>query len=408
MTAGVIDIPSPSGPTVETAGKIHVAHVIEALGPGGAERLLYTNLKHLDSSRFRNTVITIFSRANHWREPIEALGVDVVSLNCRGTRDLPSAVNALQKWLRQNRPDVIHTHLWAANVVGRIAGRLAGIPVISSAHNPDYEPEARDDGSDVSSRKRNLARAIDRWTGQFGSRRMIAVSDYVRQSTHRHLRYPIERIDLLYNPIDAESFTNYTGRSREQALQELGIPADSFVLLNVARISPQKGQLYAVRALPLIAKKYPNVHLILTGATTDSQCLAQVQEEIRSLGVADKVHILGARTDIPDLLHACDIFVFPSLYEGLGIALIEAMAAGCTCIATQTGPLAEVVTDGVDGMLVPPRDEKQLAATVCDLIADPARRKSLASAARKSALERFDPQTAAKRLMEIYESLVRK
>lgn len=385
---------------------LHIVHVIEALGPGGAERLLYTNLKHLDTKRFRSTVITVFSRANHWREPIEALGIEVISLNARAARDLPAAVNSLHKWLRDNRPDVIHTHLWAANVVGRIAGRLAKIPVLSSAHNPDYEPEARDDGSDVSSRKRNLARAIDRWTGQFGSKRMIAVSDYVRQSTHRQLRYPIESIELLYNPIDADSFTNQTGRTREQVLEEFRIPSSAFVLLNVARISPQKGQVYAVRAVPLIAKNYPDVHLILAGATTDSQYLAQVQSEIQKLGVNEKIHIVGARTDIPDLLQACDIFVFPSLYEGLGIALIEAMAAGCTCIATRTGPLPEVVDDGVNGLLVPPRDEVQLAEVICGLIANPNRRVALGQAARKSVLERFEPQAAANRLMEIYESLV--
>ncbi|HLM56289.1 MAG TPA: glycosyltransferase family 4 protein, partial [Pyrinomonadaceae bacterium] len=122
-------------------------------------------------------------------------------------------------------------------------------------------------------------------------------------------------------------------------------------------------------------------------------------------GLEGDVHILGARRDVPDLLRACDVFVFPSLYEGLGIALIEAMAAGCACVTTDTGPLPEVVRDGVDGLLVPPSDHEALARAVNSLLDDPARRASLGEAATRSALERFQPQQAADRLTEIYESV---
>ena len=110
-----------------TMTALHVVHLIEALGPGGAERLLYTNLKHFDPSRVRSTVFTVYSRANHWREPILELGVPVISLDCNGTRSLPNAIKKFSSWLRTNRPDVVHSHLWAANVVARVSGRLAGV-----------------------------------------------------------------------------------------------------------------------------------------------------------------------------------------------------------------------------------------------------------------------------------------
>ena len=406
MNAGVIEMPSATvARAVSPARTIHVGHVIEALGPGGAERLLYTNLKHFDPNRVKSTVITLFSGANHWRKPIEELGVEVVNLDLGGRSDLPKGVSRLRTWLTSAQPDLLHTHLWSANVVGRVAGRLAKIPVVSSVHNPDYEPEAWEDGSDVSLRKRKLAKSVDKWTARFGCNRMVAVSEYVRRSTGKRLGFPIELTELLYNPIDAELFSPAIGDNRKELLSQLGLPDDAIVLLNVARISPQKGQLYAVHAMTEILKSYPNAHLLLVGATTDPKWLEHIKNEISSLNVADRVHITGARTDVPDLLRASDVFLFPSLYEGLGIALIEAMAAGCASVATRTGPLAEVINDGVDGLLVAPRDPNALAQAVCELLANPDRRSLIGKAARTSA-ERFQPQRSAEKLTAIYESVL--
>ena len=110
---------------------LHVVHLIEALGPGGAERLLYTNIKHFDPEHIRSTVITVYPHATHWLKPIEALGVPVVCLNCNSPRDIPKGIRTLRSWLLENKPDLIHSHLWAANMIGRIAGRLTKTPVSS-------------------------------------------------------------------------------------------------------------------------------------------------------------------------------------------------------------------------------------------------------------------------------------
>jgi len=387
---------------------LHVVHLIEALGPGGAERLLYTNLKHFDPSRVRSTVFTVYSRANHWREPIRELGVPVISLDCGGTRSLPNAIKKFSSWLRTNRPDVVHSHLWAANVVARVSGRLAGVPVVSSVHNPDHEEAVWSDGADVSLTKRRIAKGIDRWTARVGNERLIAVSEYVRQSANRNLKFSLDAIDLLYNPIDIDALTTTPNKNREELLRELGLPADAIVLLNVARLSPQKGLIHALRALPKIIEKYPQAHLLSVGATTDPAWHAQLKSEAQRINVADHFHALGTRRDVTDFLHACDVFVFPSLYEGLGIALIEAMAAGCPCVATTAGPIPEFVEDGKDGILVPPADPEAMAAAVCELLANPQRRQQLANHARQTALDRFQPQAAADRLSQIYEKVARR
>ena len=218
--------------------KLYVAHVIETLGPGGAERLLYTNLKHFDPERIVSSVITVYSHATHWVEPIKELGVTVESLNCRSARDIPKGVNRLRKWLRANRPDLIHSHLWAANIISRVAGRLTGVPVISSVHNPDHEPQAWSDGAEVSSITRHTVKALDRWTANMGNEKLIAVSDYVRHSAGRDLHFSLDSIELVYNPFDVDLMKAPAGKSRAELLREFELPADSLILLNVARVSP--------------------------------------------------------------------------------------------------------------------------------------------------------------------------
>ncbi len=385
---------------------LHVVHVIEDLGSGGAERLLYTNLKNLDPQRVRSTVCIVYPRAGHWAEPIRNLGIPIVDLECESPRDLPAAIRRFRRWLKSEQPDLIHSHLWAANVVARIAGRWAGIPVISSVHNPDHEPEAWNDGANVGKGKRIAAKSIDRWTSRLGNERLIAVSDYVRHSAHKSLKYPLKGIDLLYNPIDADLLSGHDGKSRSDLLGELNLPEDAKLLVNVGRVSPQKGLIHAVAALPRILETYPQAHLVSVGAKTDQTWVARLTSEAESLGVQKNFHLLGPRADVIDFLRAADIFLFPSLYEGLGIALIEAMAAGCACIASRAGAIPEIIEDGKNGILIPPADSAALAAAVGELLLSPERRAELGNAARQTALERFQPQPAADRLLEIYERVV--
>jgi glycosyltransferase involved in cell wall biosynthesis len=401
---------SPQAGTLppQTASKnpsMHVIHLIEALGPGGAERLLYTNLKHFDPERVRSTVITVYPHATHWLEPITALGVSVVSLNCGSVREIPKGIRTLRTWLLANQPDLIHSHLWAANIIGRVAGRLTGTPVISSVHNPDHEAEAWADGSNVGLTKRRMVRGLDRWTAHLGSDRLIAVSEYVRQSANRHLRVSLDSIELVYNPIDTDLLQAAPAKGRAELLRECGLPADSLILLNVARVSPQKGLLYALRALPSILERYPAAHLVSVGAT-DPSWLAQLEREATTLGVTEHFHVLGGRRDVIDFLRACDVFIFPSLYEGLGIALIEAMAAGCACVASSAGPIPEVISDGEDGILVPPARPEAIAAAVCRLLENESLRVRLGKAASQTAFSRFQPQKSADALTRIYESVL--
>ena len=385
---------------------LELLHVIETLGSGGAERLLHTNLTHLDRGRFRSSVVTLRASGDHWRAPIEALGVPVENLGVRTRRDLLGAVGRMRNLMSRRGVALVHTHLWEANVVGRVAGRLAGVPVVSSIHNPDYEPVAWEASRQGHGAKRRFFLALDRGTARIGCARMIAVSESVRQSAHAHLRFPLERIDVVENPVDLDELRRPAARDRRALLDELGLPGDVLVLLNVARLSPQKGLHHAIDALPKILEAHPSAHLLSVGAQDHREWFDTLRRRSEERGVAGHVHFLGPRRDIPDLLRACDVFVFPSLFEGLGLALTEAMAAGCVCVAFAVGPVTEILRDGVEGFLVPPGDDSALARAVLQALDDAPRRSMLSATAIDSATRRFDPRAAADRLAAVYERVL--
>lgn len=382
--------------------KLKVLHLIEGLGAGGAERLLYTNFKHFDRRLLENEVVTVFSGSDYWKQPIEKLGISVETLDCKSVRDVLKGVKKMRRYLKTSKPDLIHTHLWTANVIGRIAGRLAGIPVISSIHNPDYEREAVMDGSEVSSLKISAARNIDKWSARLGCRKMIAVSEYVRQSTFKQIGFRLENIEVLYNPIDISAFEKKEAACKKEFLKKIGLPEDALIILNVGRVTPQKGFIYAVRAMPEIKSKFPNAQLVSLGGQDNKAWLEKIETEAANLSLRGSVHLLGAGHDVGEFLQYSDVFIFPSLHEGLGIALIEAMAVGLACVATDTGPISEFVSDNENGLLVPPKEPKILAERVCELLADDEKRKRLGANARETAFARFLPEPAAEHLTEIY------
>jgi len=385
---------------------IELVHVIESLGPGGAERLLHTNLVHLDPKRFRSSVVTVRAEGDHWRAPIEALGVPVGTLGLRNRRELPQAVGRLRRLLSQRAAGLVHTHLWEADIVGRLAGRAAGVPVVSSIHNPGYEPALWEAGQQGNAAKRPFFLALDRITARLACARLIAVSEFVRQSTHTHMRFPLERIDVIHNPVDVDELGRTPRRERGALLAEAGLPTDAVVILSVARLTPQKGLQFAIDALPRILESHERAHLVSIGALEHRLWVEALEERCQDWGVRERVHFLGSRCDVAQWMRACDVFVFPSQMEGFGLALIEAMALGCVCVAADSGPIGEIMEDGIEGVLVKAGDVDSLAEGVLRALDDGAQRTRLAEAAVQSVSRRFDPRIGAERLQAIYQRVV--
>jgi glycosyltransferase involved in cell wall biosynthesis len=379
-------------------GRIRVLHLIETLGSGGAERLLFTNLKHLDPGEVQSHVLTVFSRGDYWTQKILELGVEVGSLECSSFMDIVTGIRRLLPVIERTRPDVIHTHLWTANVIGRIAGRLAGVPVVSSIHNPEYEPEAM---AGVSRPKVFIARNIDKWTARFGCSRMIAVSNYVRESASEKIGFPLGKIDLIYNPLDIEESNLPVTDGFFDS--KIGLPSDATVIVSVGRLSPQKGFFYAVKAMEHVRKLRNNVHLVHVGAQDNTEYLTEIRAVTARCDLTNYVHLIGERRDVHEFLGNAVIFLFPSLYEGLGIALAEAMAAGLPVISSNIRPIDEFVEDGRNGLLVPSADHGAISAAVIKLLGSASIRKELGENARRTAQAKFQPDRAAQRLAEVYQ-----
>jgi len=202
----------------------------------------------------------------------------------------------------------------------------------------------------------------------------------------------------MYNSIDPSSLACEEG-APEQLRREFGIPNDALVFLNVGSMDLSKGQEGLLRAFTQVADAEPRAYLMIAG---DGTLMSDLRLHADQLGVASRVRFAGQRSDIGACLEMADVFVFPSLVEGLPIAPLEAMMKGLPCIASRIKPLREVFRHGETGLLVTPGSADELAAAMIDLARDPIRRKALGEQAREEAMRRFHCRTAISEWEELY------
>jgi glycosyltransferase involved in cell wall biosynthesis len=378
---------------------IRVAVVIEALGRGGAERLLVETARAIDSSRFELRVYTLFSARRDYEARLRELGVVETCLALRGLADIPLGAWRLRSLLRAARSHVVHTHLFAANVVGRLAARMAGLPVLSTIHAADYEPVARLGNPGLTRSKQILLQAADALSVVMSRVHLVAVSRYVAESAVRRLAVPSHRVEVIPNAIDVALFRP-DGDRRDTVRASLALDRDIPVLVCVGRLTPQKGQDILIRALAESRNVRPNCHLLLVG---DGPSRAQLQALAERCGVETQVSFLGPRWDVPDVLRASDVLILPSLHEGFGLVLVEALASGIPVVASRTGPASEIVREGETGFLFTPGDPVGLARALACLLADPERRHEMGRRGRQDAVERFALPTMVRRIEALYE-----
>src|SRR5436190_1148550 len=242
---------------------------------------------------------------------------------------------------------------------------------------------------------------LDRWTARATTPRFIAISESVKRSAVRNLGLRAEDIRVIYNSIDPailQCHPDEPSRIRKDA----GIPSGAFVYLNVARLSQEKGQPVLLRAFKEVAASVAEAYLVIAG---DGPRAAAYQTLATELGIHDRVRFLGSRTDVGACLEMADAFVFPSLFEGLGSASIEAMVKGRACIASRIEAMLEVFVDGKTGLLVTPGCEAALASAMMTLYRDPDLCRRLGASARAAALERFDSRQGIKAWSQFYGEL---
>lgn len=381
---------------------IKVLHVITTLGRGGAERQLVQLVSNTAPGEFAHVVCYLRPPADFAPE-IERAGHRVVNLNLKGKHPWLAGPRRLAAVLRETRPDIVQTWLYDAAVVTRLAQLVAPTaPLLNTLHSTDYDPETIR-AYNLSPAKINLLRVVDKWTARLRSRALyLPVSRTVADSNTKHLSLPLDRVRVMYNSIDPRSLDCEVEAPR-RLREEMDIPADALVFLNVGRLDLSKGQTHLLRAFAQVAALEDQTYLVIVGEGLLFPELRRMADELRILS---RVRFMGRRSDVGAFLEMADVFVFPSLVEGLPLAPLEAMIKGLPCIATRIKPLLEVLTDGRTGVLVEPAAADELATAMLALARDPGRRKDLGAQAQAEATRRFHNRVAIPAWEALYRQVV--
>jgi glycosyltransferase involved in cell wall biosynthesis len=378
---------------------LRVLHVIDGLGTGGAERSLAELVPGLRVAGIES-VVACFHRREGVGQALEADGFDVRVHEGGGTLLRSRWLRAL---IRHERPDLVHATLLQASLAARLAAARTGVPVLVSLVSTSYEPVRR---ADPNLRRGSLRtiRAVDGWTARHLTAHFHAITRAVRDGTVRDLGVDADRITVIERGRDPERLGRPSPERRVRARQDLGLADDDEVVLAVGRQEYPKGLRHLLDAAGRLVGRRPRLMVLVAGRA--GHATAELERQRDELGLADRVRFLGFRDDAPELLAAADVFAFPSLYEGLGGAVIEAMALGLPVVASDLPALREVVEPDGNAVLVPAGDADALAGAVGDLLDDPDRRARYALRSREIFDERFTLERSTARMVELYRRMV--
>lgn len=320
---------------------------------------------------------------------LEDRGIEPIFLN-RGKWD-PLALVDLLRIIDQGRVDLVHAAGMKGILLGRAAGRMRKRKVIAHLH----------DTSVPGTLFRGLHQAMAGWTD-----RCLVISEAVGKLARERFGIPADRVTVLYNGIDMEKFRQGDAEARdarERIRREFSMPQSAPVLAVIGRLSPEKGQAYFLPWLPDLLKTHSDAHVLIVGEGPDRQ---ECEVVVRTNDTAASVRFTGHRSDIPDILAACDVLVIPSLMEGLSFCALEAMAAGRPVAAFRVGGIPELIIHDRTGVLAPERDGSALVEQIRRLLDDAALRTSVI-AEGKFFVNRFSTQNHIQGLIAIYEDVLR-
>lgn len=367
-----------------------VAWVIKGLARGGAERLVTTMAPRLAARGFDTEILYLLPDADGFVPELRDAGVPVRCISEGSLRD-PRWTLRLRNSLRTGRFDLIHTHSPLPAVAARLVTRR-NTPMVHTEHNmwdayrwPTFAANAM-----------TLAR----------NGVVYAVSDSALASMQRpwwtSIGHAPEPQVLLHgvDPTQAHRGPD----ARRDARRRLGIAEGVPLIGHVANLSPKKDQATLLNAFADLRSRRPDTQLVVVGM---GPLREHLEEQVRRQGTSDQVHFLGSRDDVPELLPAFDVFALSSSFEGLPIALLEAMAAQVPCVTTAVGGIPEVIRDGIEGRLVAPGDHVALTQNLLELLDDPAQRRRIGMAGRDRVADSFSIDNAVEVTCAAYERLLR-
>jgi glycosyltransferase involved in cell wall biosynthesis len=373
--------------------RLKILHVITSLNVGGSETVLYRLLRSMDATRFENQVVSLI-QPGPIGERIQALGVPVSSLDMLPGRLSLNALFGLARLQRRESPDLVQTWLYHADLLGVLAAKITGMPVLWNirASNMDM------------SHYRRLSSAVLRACIQFsGWPQAVIVNSRAGQDFHTRLGYHPRRWVYIPNGIDIDQFLPNL-QARIDLRNELGLAPDVLLIGLVARFDPMKDHANFLQAARLLATKLPGVNFVLAGTGVEPSNLI-FRDYLDSDELRGRLHLLGQRDDIPNLTAALDIAALSSRSEGFPNTIAEAMACGIPCVVTDVGDASFLVGD--TGIVVPPINPQELADGWQRMVALGAeRRNALGSAARQRIQQNFKQDEITRQYENLYESLM--
>jgi glycosyltransferase involved in cell wall biosynthesis len=364
--------------------KIRVLEVLATLKRAGAEHVATSLACQLGRDRFETAVVSLFDPFPGGLEPLlEAQGVRMWHLGKRPGLDLRIYPRLTRVFL-EFAPNIIHTHSYVVrySLPARLASRSGAM--VHTVHN-------------LADREVELAgRVIHRLAVRCGMRTVAVAAEVARSVRAVYGRDPEATIP---NGIETDRFRQPGARSDWRRAN--GFVDTDLIVTSVARLEPQKNPLGLIESFADAARGVPRAHLVMAG---DGALRSAARHHAARCGVVERVHVLGARTDIPDLLSASDIFVLASLWEGHPVSVMEAMAAGLPVIATAVGGVPELVEDDVTGILAPVGDGRSLAGAIAALLENACLRRRLGGDARERS-NRFDNRAMVASYAGLFERL---
>jgi glycosyltransferase involved in cell wall biosynthesis len=369
---------------------VPIVHIQKMKGACGSENHLLSLLGGLDKTRFEPHYWILVEPGDRFPEYVSRLakdGVRSLEIPIRADFD-PGLIVRLVRHLRRLRPGLVHTHLIHADLHGTVAAVLAGVPVrVSSRHNDDRF------------RTRPWIRLLNRGIAN-RQHRIVGISHWVSDFVRRVEGIGREKVVTIHYGLDDLATP---GADRSFLKEKYGIPDGRRLLITLGRLTEQKGQIHLIRALPKIVDRFPDVLLVMMG---EGDLRETYRSEIGRLGLTEAVRMLGYVSPPGPVLRCGEMFVHPSLWEGFGLVLLEAMAYRIPIVASRVSAIPEIVEDGKTGLLVPPGDSEALADAVIRLLDRPEEGRTMGKKGRDRLEAEFSVKKMVMETERLYDRLL--
>ncbi len=354
---------------------------------GGAERMVMTIVQGLDPGRF-SVEIAFFLGDGPVARRLREMGFVVHLFHWSPWRTV-NVVWDINRFLRHGGYDIVHLYGYKLNMLVRPVAAWAGVPVVVTGQR----------SVDLNRRPWHswLDRITSRWVTAYFSNSLAAAELLVLRE-----RIDPAKVYTVPNGLDVEPYLR-SEKDRRCTRMALGLEESDILVAVVANLKPVKGHAYFLEAFATLVRDFPRFVAILIG---DGPLLGELQEQANRLGIAQRVRFLGQREDVPHLLAAADLFVLPSLWEGLPVSILEAMASAVAVVATNVGGVGEIVVNGKTGLLVPPADAKALAHAMRRALSDAEARRRMGLAGRERVRRYFSAEAMVRRTEVLYECLL--